>query len=139
MRFPYRVVGDYHVDRPQVYRQKCQSRAVLIARRLQYENFRPFECLSLGDIRGKPRTDIIQVVTATGIHLFPFRTEKLSPFTPMILLYQVGKWVAANFKRPSEQALEAFSFSPRRLSRHPSRGMRPAGRALRALLLFAVP
>ena len=37
MRFPYRVVGDYHVDRPQVYRQKCQSRAVLIARRLQYE------------------------------------------------------------------------------------------------------
>ena len=40
MRFPYRVVGDYHVDRPQVYRQKCQSRAVLIARRLQYENFR---------------------------------------------------------------------------------------------------
>ena len=37
---------------------------------------------------------------ATGIHLFPSRTEKLSPFTPMILLYQVGKSVAANFKKP---------------------------------------
>ena len=34
MRFPYRVVADYHVDRLQVYRQKCQSRAILIARRL---------------------------------------------------------------------------------------------------------
>ncbi len=38
MRFPYRAVGDYHVDRPQVQRQKCQSRAVLIARRLLYRN-----------------------------------------------------------------------------------------------------
>ena len=45
---------------------------------------------------------MIQVVTATGIHLFPFRTEKLSPFTPMILLYQVGKWVAAKFKTSGE-------------------------------------
>ena len=28
----------------------------------------------------------IKVVIARGIHLFPFRTEKLSPVTPMVLL-----------------------------------------------------
>ena len=39
MRFPYRVVADYHVDRLQVYRQKCQSRAILIARRLHTIQF----------------------------------------------------------------------------------------------------
>ena len=27
----------------------------------------------------------IQVAIAAGFHLFPFRTEKLSPFTPMVL------------------------------------------------------
>ena len=26
-----------------------------------------------------------QVVTAVGLHLFPFRTEKLSPLAPMVL------------------------------------------------------
>lgn len=28
---------------------------------------------------------IIQAVIASGFHLFPFRTEKLSPFAPMVL------------------------------------------------------
>ena len=28
---------------------------------------------------------LIQVTTAPGFHLFPFRTEKLSPVTPMVL------------------------------------------------------
>ena len=28
---------------------------------------------------------IIQVVIASGLHLFPFRTEKLSPIAPMVL------------------------------------------------------
>ena len=32
----------------------------------------------------KPCTDI-QVAIVAGFHLFPFRTEKLSPFTPMVL------------------------------------------------------
>ena len=31
------------------------------------------------------------VVITMGIHLLPYRTEKLSPLVPMILLYQVGK------------------------------------------------
>ena len=39
----------------------------------------------------KYKRDKIMVVIATGIHLFPFRTEKLSPLAPMVLLYQVGE------------------------------------------------
>jgi hypothetical protein len=29
--------------------------------------------------------NVIQVAIALGIHLFPFRTEKLSPMAPMVL------------------------------------------------------
>ena len=35
-----------------------------------------------GDDRKKKKT---KVVTARGFHLFPFRTEKLNPATPMVL------------------------------------------------------
>ena len=35
-----------------------------------------------GDDRKKRKT---KVVTARGFHLFPFRTEKLNPATPMVL------------------------------------------------------
>ena len=109
MRFPYRVVADYHVDRLQVYRQKCQSRAILIARRLHTIQF-SFSSLTvflstIYRLINAVERKLIKVVIATGIHLFPFRTEKLSPFTPMILLYQVGKWVAANFKKPHQLRL----------------------------------
>ena len=31
------------------------------------------------------RIEIFKAVIARGIHLFPFRTEKLSPVTPMVL------------------------------------------------------
>ena len=31
------------------------------------------------------------VAIALGIHLYPYRTEKLSPIAPMVLLYQVGE------------------------------------------------
>ena len=34
IRFLFRVVVDYNVDRMQVYRQRCHSRALLIARPL---------------------------------------------------------------------------------------------------------
>ena len=50
----------------------------------------------------------IMVVITMGIHLLPYRTEKLSPLVPMILLYQVGKQVAANFVRPSGEILRVF-------------------------------
>jgi hypothetical protein len=33
-----------------------------------------------------------------GDHLFPYRTEKLSPSAQMVLPYKVGEYVAANFK-----------------------------------------
>ena len=36
-------------------------------------------------------SDKKMVVIATGIHLYPYRTEKLSPLAPMVLLYQVGE------------------------------------------------
>ena len=42
----------------------------------------------------KPDTksqEVIKVVTAVRIHLFPSRTEKLSSPTPMVLLHQVGE------------------------------------------------
>ena len=32
-----------------------------------------------------------QVVTAAGSHLFPFRTEKLSPSSPMVLQCNAGE------------------------------------------------
>lgn len=32
-----------------------------------------------------------------GVHLFPFRTESLSPGAPMVLPSPVGESVAANF------------------------------------------
>lgn len=33
----------------------------------------------------------IQVVIASGLHLYPYRTEKLSPPAPMVLPHQVGE------------------------------------------------
>ena len=38
-----------------------------------------------------------QVVIAVGSHLFPFRTEKLSPLAPMVLQCNAGEQVAAFF------------------------------------------
>ena len=34
---------------------------------------------------------VYMVVTASGFHLFPFRTEKLSPTSPMVLQCNVGE------------------------------------------------
>ena len=40
-----------------------------------------------GYIRNKPTEKVIQfpVAIAKGIHLFPSRTQKLSPYTPKVL------------------------------------------------------
>ena len=38
-----------------------------------------------------PSVAIYQVVIAAGSHLFPFRTEKLSPPAPMVLQCNVGE------------------------------------------------
>ena len=38
-----------------------------------------------------PNSKIYQVVIAAGSHLFPFRTEKLSPPAPMVLQCNAGE------------------------------------------------
>ena len=38
-----------------------------------------------------PDASFIQVATATGSHLFPFRTEKLNLSAPMVLHSVVGE------------------------------------------------
>ena len=38
-----------------------------------------------------PNTQDPMVAIAKGIHLLPFRTEKLSPFTPMVLPHKGGR------------------------------------------------
>ncbi len=40
---------------------------------------------------------------SNGDHLFPFRTEKLSPFAQMVLHYNVGEYVAASFQKPRQK------------------------------------
>ena len=46
---------------------------------------RVFDSKELYDIMLLAITIEIWVVIAAGFHLFPFRTEKLSPLTPMVL------------------------------------------------------
>lgn len=45
------------------------------------------------DVREQPKRVIRDIFGGyrAGEHLLPFRTEKLSPASPMILLHQVGK------------------------------------------------
>ena len=57
-----------------VYKTLVKVRSVYLAKWLN-ESISFCGCMST----------VIQVAIATGFHLFPFRTEKLSPFTPMVL------------------------------------------------------
>ena len=43
------------------------------------------------DSQNAVNTKSYQVVIAAGSHLFPFRTEKLSPPAPMVLQCNVGE------------------------------------------------
>ncbi len=48
-----------------------------------------------------------------GDHLFPYRTEKLSPIAQMVLPYKVGEYVAASFPKSFDsQESELFFFIP---------------------------
>ena len=85
-----RVVTDDDVDRMQVYRQRCHSRALLIARSLLV--FRVWVVYTFSLPVSLPvvlyflhHVCLIQVTIALRFHLFPFRTEKLSSVTPMVL------------------------------------------------------
>ena len=61
------------------------SRAVLITRTLSIDD------IVLKSIVSKIFFKIFKAVIAAGFHLFPFRTEKLSPFAPMVLRYEPGE------------------------------------------------
>ena len=55
------------------------------------------------------RGGLIQVVIVAGFHLFPFRTEKLSPPAPMVL-HTRGRVGSRRFlAKPSREISEAFS------------------------------
>ena len=47
--------------------------------------------LSTCQLRTRKLKKIHQVVIAVGSHLFPFRTEKLSPLAPMVLQCNAGE------------------------------------------------
>ena len=90
MRLPYRVVGDYHVDRQDVQGQQWFERTCtngpksFFQRKLAYDEEKSvFFWYSL--------RLYIAVAIATGNRLFPFRTEKLSPSSPMVLPDQAGE------------------------------------------------
>ena len=52
--------------------------------------------------------NLIQVVIVAGFHLFPFRTEKLSPPAPMVL-HTRGRVGSRRFlAKPSREISEAF-------------------------------
>ena len=107
-----RAVGDDDVDRPQVGAWRhvepsgtngpSASAARAYARRVG----RP--CVRLHpSIRSAPPRD--ERRQGAGAHLFPFRTEKLSPAAAMILRETVGKQPAAHPQRkPSQLSLGGF-------------------------------
>ena len=88
-----RVVTDHDVDRMQVYRWRHHSRALLIARtfcvRVMHVDGCPDSgcvfCIVMPCFFPVCLTDAFQVMIARRFHLFPFRTEKLSFVTPMVL------------------------------------------------------
>ena len=95
MRPPPRAVGDDHVDRPEVRRPRGQSRPVLMARaasraaagrnRPRGRRARPpFPCVARHQCVRAHRPPF-RAATAAGLHLFPSRTEQLSPPAPMVL------------------------------------------------------
>ena len=53
----------------------------------------------VNNLRSSPNTDghTSNGGFSPGVHLFPFRTESLSPGAPMVLPSPVGESVAANF------------------------------------------
>ena len=109
MRFPYRAVGDYHVDRPQVYRQKCQSRAVLIARRLLYRNvflLRVFLSPPYAGNRDRDNSG----GNSNGDPPLPIPNREVKPVHAYDTAIPSGKVGSRQLQKPSEHALEAFFF-----------------------------
>src|SRR2546423_15231818 len=70
-------------------------------------------CYGVLRVRDTARPTISAVIAA-GVHLFPFRTEKLSPLAPMVLGEQSPGRVGSR-RSLSRAARAALSFCPRRL------------------------
>ena len=94
MRSP-RVVGDYHVDRREVQVQRCTEPTRTNSPITFVSSFRSSLSRHTGSRLGVPETQ--SGGDAAGPHLFPFRTEKLSPQAPMVLPGRVGEQAAAAF------------------------------------------
>ena len=97
------------MDRRQVKTRKRNSRAVLMARGLRIFSvaraarfvFVPLRRVIQGCVlpRGSHQNTATPASNggfSPGVHLFPFRTEPLSPGAPMVLPSPVGESVAAN-------------------------------------------
>ena len=74
----------------------------------------------------------IQVAMAAGIHLFPFRTEKLSPPAPMVLGDRESRWPPSYWSRPINLIGRLFFCRRCRRRRIPGTGLHPC-------LWYAVP
>ena len=107
MRFPYRAVGDYHVDRPQVQRQKCQSRAVLIARRLLYRNVFLLRVFLSPPYAGD-RDRHTSGGNSNGDPPLPIPNREVKPVHAYDTAIPSGKVGSRQLQKPSEHALEAF-------------------------------
>ena len=94
MRSP-RVVGDYHVDRREVQVQRCTEPTRTNSPITFGSSFRSSLSRHTGSRLGVP--EVKSGGDAAGPHLFPFRTEKLSPHAPMVLPGRVGEQAAAAF------------------------------------------
>ena len=120
-----RAVRDDDVDRAQVHRRRRHSRALLIARPF----FSPgFGLRAVGCLSSRACFFVIQAATAAGFHLFPSRTEQLSPRAPMVLRHsgRVGRRRFPNPPAPEREPGDFFMY-PRRTA---SRGLgRPLGLA----------
>src|SRR5204863_2102207 len=112
-------------------RGNALSRPVLMGRGLD-GYFSLLACVQFSSVAGAARSRTISVAIARGKHLFPFRTEPLSPSAPMVLGGQppgrVGRRRSFFAKPPSEAA---FSLRLRLCSVRRRRGSR-LGRGWRA-------
>ena len=52
---------------------------------------------------------------SSGVHLFPFRTESLSPLAQMVLLHQVEEYVVADLFYKTQEFPGFFYFHPQSL------------------------
>ena len=108
MRFPYRAVGDYHVDRMQVQRQKCQSRALLIARRLLYRDVFLACIVFLSSHTRETAIDIYSGGNSNGDPPLPIPNREVKPVHAYDTAIPSGKVGSRQLQKASGQVLGPF-------------------------------